>query len=346
MKAFVTGGTGLLGSNLVKQLTEQGHEVKALARSTEKAERVLDGLNNVTIVQGDMEHIDSFAHELSGCDVLFHTAAYFREYYDVGDHWATLERINVIGTIDLLTSAEKHGVQKAVHTSSSGVIGKTKDGNNPDETTPTDSYVMNNLYFKSKVLAEEKIHVWQRNHTMPVYFVNPTAMYGPGDAAPTGAGQLLIDFVHGELPAIPPGGFNVVDVRDVAQAMITVLDKGEVGERYALNNRYYSLKDVLTIVANVTGKTAPKMVLPYPIALTYSYVSEAIARLTNSSADVPVSAIKTLNNTQTLSNAKAKRVLHFQPRSFEQTIYDEIQWFLENDYIKHQLSLKPIAQIS
>lgn len=344
MKAFVTGGTGLLGNNLVKLLVEQGHEVKAMARSTEKAQRLLGHLDRVTIVNGDMEDVDGFAHELDGCDVLFHTAAYFREYYTVGDHWDTLERINVIGTIDLLTAAEKHGIKKAVHTSSSGVIGKTTDGSDPDETTPADQYVMGNLYFKSKVLAEEKIHIWQRTHHMPVMIVNPTGMYGPGDAAPTGAGQIIIDFIHGELPAIPPGGFNVVDARDVAQVMITILDKGTAGERYALNNTYYSLKEMLTLVAQVAGVDTPNFVLPYPIALLYAYMSELMARLTGGDASVPVSGIKTMNHHQTLRNDKAKRVLGFNPRPFEQTIRDEVQWFVDHGYIKQEVSLKPLTQ--
>lgn len=92
MKAFVTGSTGLLGNNLVRLLTEQGHTVKALVRSKEKAAKLFEGLE-VTLVQGDMKDVPGFASDLEGCDVLFHAAAYFREYYQPGDHWAELSRL-------------------------------------------------------------------------------------------------------------------------------------------------------------------------------------------------------------------------------------------------------------
>src|SRR5258706_1750052 len=123
MHAFVTGATGLLGSNLVQALLDQGYEVRGLVRSKEKALRVFPA-QKVDFVTGDMSDVAAFAPSLAGCDVLFHTAAYFREYYQPGDHKGTLEKINVQGTVDLLIAAEKQGVKKAIHISSAGVIGR------------------------------------------------------------------------------------------------------------------------------------------------------------------------------------------------------------------------------
>ena len=98
MHAFVTGATGLLGSNLVQALLGQGYEVRGLVRSKEKALRVFPA-QKIDFVTGDMSDVAAFAPSLAGCDVLFHTAAYFREYYQPGDHKGTLEKINVQGTI-------------------------------------------------------------------------------------------------------------------------------------------------------------------------------------------------------------------------------------------------------
>ncbi len=114
MQAFVTGSTGLLGNNLVQLLVEQGYKVKALVRSKTKAAKLFGDLD-VSLVEGDMLDIDSFASELVGCNVLFHTAAYFREYYQPGNHWEMLENINVKGTIKLLTAAEKQGIKKVIY---------------------------------------------------------------------------------------------------------------------------------------------------------------------------------------------------------------------------------------
>ena len=125
MKAFVTGSTGLLGSNLVHALIDADYEVKALVRSTEKAQKILGHLD-IEFVKGDMLNVDAFAAEVAGCDVLFHCAAYFREYYSSGEHENLLEKINVDGTINILNAAEKQGVKKTIYVSSGGVIGQAE----------------------------------------------------------------------------------------------------------------------------------------------------------------------------------------------------------------------------
>lgn len=330
MKAFVTGSTGLLGNNLIRLLRQQGHEVKALVRSPEKARKLLP--EDVEIVTGDMENVDAFKSALAGSDVLFHTAAYFREYYGPGDHWGTLERINVRGTINILEAAEKAGVKKVIYVSSSGVIGARRDGKPSDETTPPDAPVMQNLYFRSKVLAEQAIAEFQKTHALPIIQILPTAMFGPGDAAPTGAGQLVLDFVTRKLAAIPPGGFNSVDVRDVAQAMVNAVERGKNGERYIINNRFYTIAEMANLLTKMTSVPAPQMRLSYPMALAYAYFSEARARLTNTQTLVTVNAIRTLNMRFDVSAAKAIRELGITIRPFEETLRDEVNWFAANGY--------------
>ncbi|MEM7795755.1 MAG: NAD-dependent epimerase/dehydratase family protein, partial [Cyanobacteria bacterium P01_C01_bin.118] len=102
MKAFVTGSTGLLGSNLTQLLLNQGFEVIALTRELTKANKILGEHPSLKLVQGDMEAVESFASHLKDCDVVFHTASYFRESFDYGDHWKQLKAINVDATIHLL----------------------------------------------------------------------------------------------------------------------------------------------------------------------------------------------------------------------------------------------------
>ncbi|ATB28690.1 NAD(P)H-binding protein [Melittangium boletus] len=99
--AFVTGSTGLLGSNLVRLLASRGVRVKALVRSPEKARKLLAGVP-VELIEGDLGNVESFAPAMRDTDVLFHTAAYFRDSYKGGSHAAGLMRINVEGTRALL----------------------------------------------------------------------------------------------------------------------------------------------------------------------------------------------------------------------------------------------------
>lgn len=336
MKAFVTGGTGLLGNNLVRVLVTEGHSVKVLVRSAEKAQKLLGDLN-VEIVTGDMEDVSGFAEEMAGCDVMFHTAAYFREYFGVGDHWRKLEKINVHGTIDVLNAAEEQGVGKVIYVSSSGVIGKTETGHPSDESTPADKHTMQNLYFHSKVVAEARVAEWLKEHDLPVVQILPSAIFGPGDAAPTSAGQLILDFLHDKMPAIPPGGFSIIDVRDVAKAMVTAVEKGRSGERYIISNRYASMSEIFSILAKVSGKAKPRLHMPVPVAMTYAYLSEGWARLTGSDPLVTVNAIRTLTANRNVAAHKAMRELDFMPRSLEDTFRDEVRWYLENGYVQANL---------
>jgi dihydroflavonol-4-reductase len=230
MKAFVTGGTGLLGMNLIRQLVSDGHEVRALVRSMDKARRQFASLwepwrSRLTFVEGDLADVASFGPALTGCDLVFHTAAYFREYYQPGDHWATLEALNVHATQRLLEAAEQHGVRRLVHVSTVGVIGMTPDERPGDESTPPTSRQMRNLYFRSKHLADWMIDTFERASRLEVVTVHPGWMFGPGDAAPTSAGALVLQFLRRELPGMPDGGINVVDARDVAAGMLTAAER-------------------------------------------------------------------------------------------------------------------------
>ncbi len=334
MKAFVTGSTGLLGINLVQQLVENGWEVKALARSREKAAKFLD-TRRVEVVVGDMEDVRAFAPALAGCDVLFHTAAYFRDYFSpaaADEHWRQLKRINVDATLELLNAAERYEVKKTIYVSSSSVVGVKPDGTPGDETTGFRD-PQHNLYARSKILAEQSINDWLKTHRMPVVMILPTAIFGPGDAGPTGAGQMVLDFLARRLPAIPPGGFNVVDVRDVAQAMLKVVEVGKSGERYIVDNTYYSVADIIRLLSEITGIPAPQLHMPYPVAMAFARFSETTARLTGTRPSVTVNAIRTLNAGFLVDSDRAKRELGVTPRPFTETLRDMVTWYQQHQYV-------------
>lgn len=333
MRAFVTGGTGLLGSNLVRLLVAQGHDVKALVRSKEKAQKLLGDMS-VEFVIGDMEDVDGFKHELNDRDVVFHTAAYFREYYALGDHWPKLERINIQGTIQLLEAAEQAGVKKAIYVSSSTVIGESPSGIS-DESSPPDGFAEINLYAKSKVLAEKAVAEFTASHQMPVVQVLPSVMLGPQDAAPTAIGDLIMGLVERRVPGVPPGGINVVDVRDVAQGMINAVERGRSGERYLLTKEYIEMRDFARKIAALSGVRATRT-LPYLPTLVYAWFEEQRARLTGGEPQATVSAVRTLNKRYSISGQKAVLELGILYRSLDQTLRDEIQWFIDQGYVTPQ----------
>lgn len=339
MRAFVTGSTGLLGSNLVQILVSEGHQVKALVRTPEKARKLFQGLD-VEFAQGDMQDVAGFAAHLRGCDVLFHTAAYFREYFDLGDHWQQLYNINVASTIRLLEAAEAHGVSKTIYVSSGGVIGANPAGGPSDESIGPDHAVMGNLYFKSKVAAEEAVAEFLRSHPHPVVLILPGAIFGPQDSAPTAAGQFVLDVLHGRLPAIPPGGFSTVDTRDVARAMIDAVEKGKSGERYIISDRFYPMSQILALIGEAGGVPVPRMKLPFTAGLWYARFSEFGARLTGSKPQATVQAIRTMHDGRDLLADKARRELGLTLRPLRQTIRDMVDWYGQNGYIRRKIGQK------
>lgn len=331
MRAFVTGATGLLGNNLIQQLLSQGHEVRGLVRSREKAERVFPKCD-VEFVIGDMSDVTSFAGSLKGCDVLFHTAAYFREYYQPGNHKTILEKINVQGTIDLLIAAEKNGLRKAIHISSSGVIGLEPDGSPGHEDTLPDEHSTSNLYFASKISAELAIGRFLKERTLPVSMILPGWMWGPGDWAPTGSGQLVLDYMKQKLPGVIDGGGSAVGARDVARAAIAAADRGHSGERYIVGGRYFDFADIIAMLERVTGVPAPARKIPYMLSLAVGFASENWARLTGKSALVTMEAVKTMHAKKAVSSDKAIKELSAAFRPFEETVRDEVEWFRANGF--------------
>ncbi len=334
MKAFVTGSTGLLGNNLVRLLIEQNHKVKALVRSREKAAKLFGDLP-IECVLGDMENVAAFAPEMLGCDVLFHTAAYFREYYEKNkDHWQILENINIKGSVKILEETEKKGFSKAIYVSSSGTIGLNPDGSPGDENTPPSPFAADNLYFKSKVLADKAVAEFAAKSKMPVVQILPGWMFGIGDAAPTSSGQIVLDILNGKLPGTFDGGTSTVDAKDVAQAMIDAVEKGKSGEKYLVGGEFYTVKEIADTLADVAKIPKLKMQIPGFAILTLATFSGLFSKLTGRKSPISKPGIQTLQAKLAVDSSKAKRELGAKFRPISETLANEVNWYRENGFVK------------
>ena len=329
MKAFVTGGTGMLGNNLVRELVGQGHEVRVLVRSEDKAERLLGGLG-VEFVRGDMTNVWGFAPALGGVDVLFHTAAYFRETFAPGDHWPKLEQINVTNTTGLFHEAERSGVEKIVHTSSVASIRKREDGRVSDEGDLASAQETPDLYGKSKVLGDAAIARFTEAHDTPVITVKPAWMIGPWDAAPKGGGQFVLDFLNRSLPVVLDSGIEVVDARDVARVLVAAAEHGEGGESYIATAHQASQAELMAALESVTDVPATTRRVPVTLALAAAWANERVAALTGRESSLSVNGVRSLTRKMRASAAKAERELGATFRPLEETMRDAAAWYLEH----------------
>ncbi|CAG7616708.1 SDR family oxidoreductase [Paenibacillus allorhizosphaerae] len=330
IRAFVTGSTGLLGNNLVRLLLQEGFEVRALARSRNKAEAILGG-TGADIVVGDMNDIDAFAPAMKGCDVLFHTAAYFREAFaGRSNHWPMLQRINVDNTVRLFEQAQRHGVGKVIHTSSNAAIRKRSDGKASEESDVLLSSEAPTPYARSKILGDKAIAEYAHKSQLPVTTVLPAWMFGPGDAAPTSSGKFVLDYMNRRLQGVFDSGFDVVDARDVAAAMLAAASRGKAGERYIIAAHHASLAELGQTLKLVTGVEEPKRSVSRPMIYAVAWLSETMAALSGKETNLTVDSVRVLTGKLRTSSDKAKRELGIQLRPLEETLRDTAEWLRLN----------------
>ena len=327
--AFVTGATGLLGNNLVRALLGRGVAVKALVRSPEKGQQQFAGLAGVELVVGDMENVPAFVPALRGCDVVFHTAAFFRDNYKGGSHWETLRRINVDGTAALIGQAYAAGVQRFVQTSSIAVLNGAP-GAVIDETNDRDPAEADD-YYRSKILADRAVQDFLKaTPDMHATFVLPGWMWGPGDIGPTSAGQVALDTVLAKLPGLVPGSFSVVDARDVALAQIAAAQRGRRGERYLAAGRHMTMRELIPLIGRVAGVPTPARALPLPLLYALAGVQEIYARLSGKPVLLSLATVRLMvseADRTRFSHAKSERELGLGFRPVEETVRDVISWY-------------------
>jgi dihydroflavonol-4-reductase len=219
-------------------------------------------------------------------------------------------------------------LRRVIYVSSSGVLRHSGASGTVDESAP---YALDtsNLYFRSKIRAEQRLFDWLKSHRTPVVLILPGWMFGPFDEAPTASGRLVQDFLARKIPAIIPGGASVVDARDVADGMIRSVDQGSSGERYILAGRLVSLEEIALTLERMTGIPSPRWSLPYSAAIVAAWLSQTAASLRGGQSLLTVSGVRTMRESmrQPLSSAKAERELGVSFRSLSETLRDEVEWF-------------------
>jgi dihydroflavonol-4-reductase len=320
---LVTGASGFLGWHVARVLLERGYPVRALLRQGSH----IDALD-VERVTGDLRDAASLERAVSGCGLVFHAAADYRLWArDPRD----LYRGNVDGTRNLLQAAKQAGVERVVYTSTVGCIGipRMVDGNAGvgNEETPVSIRDMAGDYKRSKFLAEQVALEFARGG-FPVVIVNPTAPVGDHDVKPTPTGKIVLDFLNGDMPAFIDTGLNVVDVGDTAVGHVLACERGRSGERYILGSENLTLAEILRKLAQITGRKAPTMKLPYAVAYCAGACSTAWAGITGIPPRVPLDAVRMARKKMWVTHQKARHELGFNPGPADQALARAVAWFV------------------
>ena len=318
---LVTGATGFVGSAVARAALARGMRVRVLLRKTSDRSN-LAGLP-VEEAIGDLTDPASLTRAVAGCDALMHVAADYRIW--VPDPAAML-RANVDGTVALLTAAQTAGVRRMVYCSSVAALGLTGTDAPADETTPVSEDKIVGIYKKSKYRAEQAVLALVRERGMPVAIVNPAAPVGPRDIKPTPTGRMIADAAAGKMPAYVETGLNVVHVDDVAEGHFLALERGVPGERYILGSENLHLRDLLSLVDDVTGRHQRRVSLPRQLLYPLALACEGIARF-GVEPLVTRDHLRMAAKTMFFSHAKATRELGFSPRPAREAVADAVAWF-------------------
>lgn len=317
----VTGATGHLGNVLVRALNERGVVPRVLVRPSSDV-RALEELK-VEPVQGDVRDRASLGRAFSGADVVFHVAGLVS--ITAGKE-ALLHETNVEGTRHVVEACIAAKVRRLVYTSSVHALTEPARKGVLDESGGFDPLTAHGAYGKSKAAASRLVQEAARAGRLDAVLVLPTGVLGPHDYLCSEAGQLVGMAGRARVPIIIAGGYDWVDVRDVAEGTLAAAEKGRSGEAYLLNHHYLTNVQLCGLVAKTAGVRAPLFALPLWLARVLSYGGLLWELVTGRRALLTPYSVHTVAKDFTISSEKAKAELGFAPRPLEQTLADAWHW--------------------
>ncbi len=319
MLTVVTGATGFIGAEIVRRLAARGEAVRVLRRPASRLDLLGPHAGVVEHALGDVTDAQSVRAALKGAARVYHAAGFIG--MDSRADRRRLYAVNVGGTANVVNAALDAGVERLVHTSSMAAFGRPEAPGGPlDETAAWNEAARDTAYARSKHLAEMEV---QRGlaEGLDAVLVNPALVFGPGRRGENTA--LIVDRVRaGRFPAVPAGGTNVVDVRDVAEGHLLAMARGRTGERYFLGGENLTWEEILTTLAAAFGVAAPRRRIPLPVMLAGAAALEAWARLAGRSAVVTRESVRYAASRCVYDNRKAVAELGWRFRPFAETARD------------------------
>jgi dihydroflavonol-4-reductase len=321
-KTLVTGGTGLVGHNLVKALLAQHRSVRALVRNVDRAQASLPLACEP--VQGDLTDPASLLRAMEGCSVVYHAAGLPEQWVADRD---VFYRVNEKGTRNMVEAALKSGVQKFIYTSTIDVFkagtGETFNEDNLDLLQkPT-------LYERSKQNAD-RIVAEAAGLGLHVVILHPSAVYGPGPSGSRGLNDFFADYATGRLPVLPSGGLPLVFAPDVAAGQLLAEEKAATGARYILSESYYDIPSLAALVGAAAGVKRKPPTVPGALGSLVALVGEAVSDVTRRPPLVAKGQLDFLQWQARPDSSRARRELGWDPVPFAEGLRRTVAFLREH----------------
>jgi dihydroflavonol-4-reductase len=322
---LITGGTGFLGSHLLRQLIEEGtRDIRVMATS------IPDWLVDLGVetFEGSITNQDDAKRAVEGINEIYHLAGKVsREQRDSREMY----QIHVEGTRLLCDAAKAAGVKTIVLASTSGTIALTKDGDVvPDETYPQPLEIISRWpYYASKAYQEMAALERFSGKGLRLVIMNPSLLLGPGDDRLSST-KVVLDFMARKIGAVPTGGVSFVDARDAAKSFRIAMKKGRHGERYLMGAANWTFTKFFGRLERLTKVSGPRFALPSQIAVTGAQLIDSLFRQWDFASPVEPGAIEMAQYFWYLNCSKAARELGFKPRDPGETLHDTVVYLREN----------------
>lgn len=324
MPILVTGATGLLGNNIVRQLLAQGRPVRVLVRP-DADPRPLDGLD-VEVVEGDVRDAESVRRACHLTEGVIHAAALVH----IGHTRTALQReINVEGTRHVAEAAQLCQI-RLVHVSTINALGVAR-GIQPFAEDTLRAPNVHCGYVSTKRASEEVVRELLP-HGLDAVIVNPSLMFGPWDWKPS-SGQMFLQVVQRQPLLAPPGGVSICSVEDVADAVIAALDLAPTGRQYILAGHNVTYLALWQQMAQLAGSRPPQGSFGPLVALAAGFLGDLLSHLGGSEGEVNSVAIRMSRLHHYCDSNRAITELRYRIRPLEETLERAYEWLAEH----HQL---------
>jgi dihydroflavonol-4-reductase len=331
MTVVVTGASGHLGVNLVRELVAQKRPVRAVVHVNH---RTVEGLG-AEIVYGNIRDVDSLCRVFEGTDVVYHLAATISL---LKHEWRQVEAVNVIGTRNVVEACLRCGVKRLVYFSSIHAMVQEPLDTPVDESRPLVESQQAPPYDRSKAAGEIEVRKGIEKG-LDAIIINPTGIIGPYDYQPSHFGAALLSIANGKMIALLDAGFDWVDARDVVQGAIQAEKKATNGSKYLLSGHWVSMTDMANMLKEIVGTPIPGFVCSMPLARIGAPFATAYNRILGRRALYTSISLKALNSNHHISHEKATRELGYQPRPFKETLIDTLKWFEQSGKLRYHRKL-------